>query len=159
VGLKRLLLESMPFQFGVSIAGCVVVAALRNIPVTERVLVQFISVEMKMLYPILISVFASLLGFILAAAAVIFAAVSSEKLDILRKSIQHKALWHIFNRTVRVLGIGTILCLLGLILNHTGVVSVIATYSTLFITVLSVLRIASCIWILEQVIGLISGQK
>lgn len=108
------------------------------------------------LYGTLASIFGSLLGFAITAASIILGFSSSPRLRLIRDSAHYPTLWKVFSATIKVLGLGTIVSLAGLILDRDSAPTHWIAYLVVFVFLLGCVRIARTIWILENIIGLLT---
>lgn len=98
----------------------------------------------------------TLLGFLIAVASLVMSFVSTERLTLLRTSKHYPAMWETFFQTTRVLGALTVTSLVCLVFDKDGgslpwlVVPFVLFFS------LSLARLLRVIWILEQIIGIVS---
>jgi uncharacterized membrane protein len=107
------------------------------------------------IYGTLTSVFASMLGFMMATVSIIIGFMSSDKLAVVRRSRHYLTLWRIFVQAIWFLFISTLYAFLCLVLNPDGSTCAWMVYPLVPMTVLVALRLARGIWVLEKVIGLI----
>lgn len=110
-------------------------------------------------YGALVALFGSLLGFSITAVSIVLGYANSDKLAIVRESPHYQALWDTFKSGIKVLAFATITSLIGLIFDRDIVPSNIILYINIFAVVLSVFRVARCIWILEYIILIVTKQR
>jgi hypothetical protein len=108
------------------------------------------------IYGALASVFGSLLGFAITAVSVVIGFASHDRLAIIRQSRHYPTLWRVFFAAIRALGLATLLALAGLVLDRDNYPRDWVLYLTTFASLLAVLRVARCAWILENVIDLVT---
>jgi hypothetical protein len=108
-------------------------------------------------YGALASIYGSLLGFAITAVSIVLGFSGTERLTVVRESKHYPILWKVFTATIRTLGLATVVALFGLILDRDNHPMNIALYLTVFASVLAVLRLARCVWVLENVIALVTG--
>ena len=108
------------------------------------------------LYGTLASIFGSLLGFAITSASIVLGFSSSERLAIVRESKHYPTLWKVFGATIRALGLATIIALVGLVFDRDTAPSRLVSYFLVFSFLLSCLRVARTVWILENIIGLMT---
>ena len=108
------------------------------------------------LYRTTATVAGTLLGFSIAVASLVLNFVSAERLALLRTSEQYPSLWTTFFQTTRLLGALTLAALVCLVVDKdvSPVTWVIIPFS-LFVS-LAGIRLLRVIWILEQIIKLVS---
>lgn len=108
-------------------------------------------------YGALASIFGSLLGFAITAVSIMVSFSTDNRLTVLRESKHYPTLWKVFTATIRTLGLATVVALFGLILDRDNHPINVVLYLTVFASVLAVLRLARCAWVLENVITLVAG--
>lgn len=110
-------------------------------------------------YGALASIFGSLLGFAITAVSIVLGFSTTERLAVVRESRHYPTLWKVFTATIRTLGLATVVALLGLILDRDGSPMKWVLYFTVFTMILAALRLSRCVWILENVIELVTGHS
>lgn len=108
------------------------------------------------IYGALVSLFGTLLGFSIATVSIILGLVDSKRLNVLRESTHYPTLWRVFNSSNRALGIATVASLVGLVMDKDGAPCHLILDLVVFLMLLSGFRVARCVWILENVIHLIT---
>jgi hypothetical protein len=108
-------------------------------------------------YGTLASMCGSLLGFTIAVVAIVLGYASSDRLAIVRESRHYPTLWHVFVAAMRALGVATLVALVGLILDRDGASVPVILYVCVGTMALATLRLARCLWVLEQVIALVAA--
>jgi hypothetical protein len=146
----------MGAEFTVALAGAAAVAAWSEYGGGAAVIDGILRGNRGALYGTLASIFGSLLGFAITAASIVLGFSSSPRLRLIRDSAHYPTLWKVFSGTIKVLGIGTIASLVGLILDRDSAPVVWVTYLVVFVFLLVCLRIARTIWVLEKIIGLLT---
>ncbi len=108
------------------------------------------------LYRTTVTVAGTLLGFSIAVASLVLSIVSAERLSLLRESEQYPSLWKTFFQTARLLGALTLTALVCLVVDkdESSLTWMIIPFF-LFVS-LSATRLIRVIWILEQIIMLVS---
>lgn len=109
------------------------------------------------LYGTLASIFGSLLGFAITAASIVLGFSSSARLRVVRESKHFPTLWKVFSATIRALGLATIVSLVGLLADRDEVPVYFISYLLMFSFLLSCVRIARTVWVLENIIALMTG--
>lgn len=110
-------------------------------------------------YGSLASIFGSLLGFAITAVSIVLGFSTTERLAVVRESKHYPTLWNVFTATIRTLGLATVVALLGLILDRDSSPMKGVLYLTVFTSVLAALRLGRCVWVLENVITLVTGHS
>jgi hypothetical protein len=104
-------------------------------------------------YGALAAIDATLLGFIIATAAIVLGFADSERFVLLRESKQYATLWRVFTSTIRVLAVATLASLAALFLDkenpHTSAPAMLVCALLLALTIV---KVARSIWAFEQVI-------
>jgi hypothetical protein len=108
------------------------------------------------IYTALASIFGSLLGFVITAASIIIGFSSSDRLAVVRQSRHYPMLWRVFVSSIRALALATLVSLVALVLDRDQAVHHLVLYFVIYATLLAVLRLARCVWVLENIIALIS---
>jgi hypothetical protein len=120
---------------------------------------NILSGNRQTLYGTLAALFGSLLGFTITAVSIVLGFAASEKLEIVKKSKHYMDLWDIFKSAIKALGFATIFALLGLVFDKDITPVDYFLYINFFTAILSVFRIARCIWVLENIIVIVTKQK
>lgn len=112
------------------------------------------------IYSTIASITGSMLGFIIATTSILLGFLSSDKLEIVRKSKFYPQIWQVCFSTIRALSLTLLISLLGLFLDFRTDDS---SYEWLMVALLyggllSLLRIYRSIWVLENVIGIFSKE-
>lgn len=107
-------------------------------------------------YGVLASIFGSLLGFAIAAESIVLALSQHDRLEVVRKSDYYPMLWKVFISTIRMLGLATMIAVLALILDRDSSSFRILPYLVFFAMCLTLFRVARCVWVLENVVGLVA---
>jgi hypothetical protein len=109
-----------------------------------------------MLYGTMASIFGSLLGFVITTTSIVLGFSTSDNLAIVRQSAHYPMLWKAFSKTTMALAITTLVALLCLLVDRDDAPVFWLVVLLVLFTVLSLLRISRTIWILEQIIMLVS---
>jgi hypothetical protein len=120
---------------------------------------NILSGNRQTLYGTLAALFGSLLGFTITSVSIVLGASASEKLEIIRKSKHYKDLWDVFKAAIKTLALATIFALLGLVFDKDTNSVDFFLYINLFTTLLSIFRLGRCIWVLENIIFIITKQQ
>ena len=108
------------------------------------------------LYGTLASILGSLLGFIITATSVVLGFAASESLSVVRGSAQYPMLWRTFSATIRALAGATLVALICLLADRDSAPVLWLVVVLVLAIVLSMLRIARAIWVLERIIVLVT---
>jgi hypothetical protein len=109
-------------------------------------------------YGALTSLFGALLGFTIAAMAIVLGYASENRLRLVRESRHYPTLWHVFSAATRALALATCAALLGLVLDRDHAPAPLILDLCVGATALAVLRLARCLWVFERIIGLITAR-
>ena len=117
--------------------------------------------DRSVLWGTVASIAGALLGFVLAAASILVAIVERPPLRRLKVSSQYDTLWHTFVSATKWLGALTLLSLVQLTLDADHAAPARPwIYLLVGAAVLAVLRVARCVWILQNVLSLnVSGDQ
>jgi hypothetical protein len=107
------------------------------------------------IYQALASILGALLGFVITAISIVLAFAGMDRLELLRGSPHYGTLWSVFTQTTWILALATVCALAALILDRDAAPNRLALYLCLLTALLSAVRIARCVWVLEQLIGII----
>lgn len=98
----------------------------------------------------------TLLGFSITSTSVALGFLPNERLDLVRGSRHFPALWKTFFQTIRFLGCLTIVSLIGLVWDKDCSPNSLIVIPFLFFLLLSIIRLLRTIWIIEQLIKIIT---
>jgi hypothetical protein len=112
------------------------------------------------IYGVAASIYGSLLGFAITAASIVIGFINSPRLRVVRNSPHYPTIWKVFFSTIKVLGLATIFSFLALIFDkNTHPINAIFI-AFFYTTILSLFRILRSIWVLENIIKILSaGQQ
>lgn len=110
-------------------------------------------------YGSLASILGSLLGFVIAAVAIVLGYSESPRLEVLRISDSWTLLWRVFTASMRALSFATLAALAALIFDHDGQRIDIVVYLFVFGVTLSVARLLRVIWIMEAIIQIVTKPR
>ena len=108
------------------------------------------------IYITLASIFGALLGFTITTESIVLGYATNARLAIVREAKSHEQLWRIFMSAIRVLGFGTLLALIGLIMDSDVHPGWWCTYLTIFVVILASFRLMRCIWVLDNIIKIVA---
>jgi len=109
------------------------------------------------LYGTLASILGSLLGFVITTVSIVITFTGHDRLEVVRTSRHYPTLWKVFMSGIRALGFATLVTLIALLFDRDSSPRRELVYGVLFLTVLSALRLARCVWALENVIRLVTA--
>ena len=111
------------------------------------------------LYGTLAGLAGALLGFVLAAGSIIAPMLESPWMTRLRESDQYPAMWRMFLSATRGIGLLTLAALAALVFDSDGAPHGVVPLAVLFLAILSALQVATCVWILESIVGLLTNRN
>jgi len=121
----------------------------------DRSLMDSLPPDRSALYSTLASIFGSLLGFVIAAIAIVLTLAPDSRLEIVTTSPHYKVLWRIFFSATRALGIATAACVVGVMTDRGSRPNLVFFGIVLFSSLWSSLRVWRCIWVLERIVGVV----
>ncbi len=119
-------------------------------------LIDFMADRRGTIYGVLAGIFGSLLGFAIAAEAIVLSLSGSDKLSVVRSSKHYPTLWRVFRWTIRTLALATVAALIALLLDRDKQPWMAWLYGCAFFTFLAIAQLARTIWVLEQVVHVVS---
>ncbi|HEV8264491.1 MAG TPA: hypothetical protein VGQ06_06040 [Gemmatimonadales bacterium] len=122
----------------------------------EAIVTDVLHGQRSAIYGTLASIFGSLLGFAITAVAIVLGFVPLERMSVVRESVYYDDLWRVFTSAIRVLALATVTTLVGLVLDRDASPALPLVYVCVYATILSLLRLLRCVWILEKVIHLVT---
>lgn len=143
-------------EFGIGVVGVAVLVAWSMFFGGSAHLDHFLKDHGETLYIVLAPITAAMLGFILAAAAIVVTAAPAERMEILRESDHYSDLWATFRSAFRYLGLATLASLVGLVVSGAPPSRMIF-YVVAGLSGLAALRTARCIWAMNWVIHIFTG--
>ncbi|MBI5352242.1 MAG: hypothetical protein HZB50_06350 [Chloroflexi bacterium] len=110
-------------------------------------------------YGALSAIFGALLGFVITAVSIVLGYVASDKLTLVRESPHYEDLWRVYKAAMRSLAVATIAGLLGLIFDREARPMPLLFYLNILTTTLAFFRLGRSIWVLENIISLVTQQE
>ena len=129
------------------------------LPVNPAAAVRILTNNHGVVYGTLASICASLLGFTITATSIVLVSASTPRLRILRNSRHYPVMWRVFRAAIRALALGTVLSLVALVVGRDRVLSDPVLFFLVFAVLLSCLRIARAIWVLENIIVIVAAHR
>jgi carbon starvation protein CstA len=120
---------------------------------------RFMDGDRGKVYSALSAIFGSLLGFVIAAVAIVIGHAGSPRLAILHKAGQMETLWAVFTASMRALAGATIVAVVGLVFDTGREIRAPIVLLTVFSSVLASFRVMRTIWVLENVIRIAAGSR
>jgi hypothetical protein len=100
-------------------------------------------------------VFGALLGLIITATAVILDKI--DPLRLVRESRHYPQLWETLLASVRALGLACVAAIVALLVTRAGLGERVVFFAWVMLSLLSVARVARCVWIFQHVVTLAAG--
>lgn len=125
----------------------------------EQVILDIMAERRGLIYGTVAAIFGSLLGFAIAAESIVLGLSGSEQLRIVRDSKHYPTLWRVFRWTIRTLALATVAALTALIFDRDETPYTLLLYICTFFGLLAAVQLARTIWILEQVVNIVSAKK
>jgi hypothetical protein len=146
----------LAFEVATAVAATVGLIVWSEILSGSDQLNDFLHDHGETLYVVVAPITAAMLGFILAAAAIVVTAAPAERMTLLRDSKHYSDLWACFRSAMRFLGFATLAAIVGLLLTG-EVASRVAFFLTAGLSLAATLRVARCIWAVNWVIKIFTG--
>lgn len=115
-------------------------------------LLCYIAGNRAAIYTSLTAVFGTLLGFVVTGVSVILALTDSPRFKLLRTSPYYKTLFDIYVNAAKFLALATIAAFAGVVLDREASPLPVISYLTLWLVIISSLRLFRCIWVLERLV-------
>ncbi len=106
-------------------------------------------------YGLLVSVFGFLFGFIIAATSIVLSVSNKPQLYLVRQNEHSRQLWDVLFSSIKILGLATVLALLGFLFDTQKSPSLWLTYVNFGMILCVVLRLVRCVWVLENVVRIV----
>lgn len=110
-------------------------------------------------YGALASIFGALLGFVIAAIAIVLGYAPTEQFAFIREQGQYHVLWKIFIRSIEALGTATIIALVALVFDTEHSPSGLMQVAVVFATVWAILSLSRVIWAIKKVVALVTKER
>ena len=123
-------------------------------PQSHDVIVKWISLNKGEIYPLIATISGTLLGFVITGVSIIMAFTESGKLELLKKSKHYKTIYEVYFNTIKYLAFTTVISIVGLMIDSSW--SIYVLYAIIWSVIISSLRLWRCVWILENVIEIIT---
>ena len=120
---------------------------------------SFLKSNRAPIYGTLATIFGTLLGFIITAASIVLGFSGSGRMQVVRQSRHYPMLWKVFFSATRALGLATLVALVALIFDRDSNPISWLMFALFFCSMLVFFRVARAIWVLENVIKVVSGEK
>jgi hypothetical protein len=108
------------------------------------------------IYGTIAGIEASLLGFTIATAAIVLGFTQNQRFELLRRSRHYSTLWNTFTSGIRALACAALATLVALVVDRERHPSTPAMLVCIGFLLLSAVRVARIIWVLERIISIIA---
>ncbi|MDP1720944.1 MAG: hypothetical protein Q8L08_08130 [Candidatus Nanopelagicaceae bacterium] len=125
----------------------------------SRIVTRLMGEQHSTIYGTFVTLDGALLGFMIAATAIILGFAPSEQFELLRNSAHYSTMWKTLKSTIRVLGMTTVIAIIALLVdrdNHSNLFFIVLWVGS---TLLAGMRIGRSLWILENTIDILTSQK
>lgn len=144
-------------EFGLALLITILFILWTEICGGRTIIEGFLSQNRSDVYSTLAAIFGSLLGFIITSVSIVLGYATSDRLAIVRESKHYSLMWQVFTVAIRVLALATISALIGLMIDRDSHPIYIIFYFNIFIAILAVFRLARCVWVLEEIIKIVTA--
>ena len=107
------------------------------------------------IYESLATIHGTLLGFIITTVSIIIGYSTNEKLEIIVENDNYRDLWTTFTDTIKFLAVATLIAIISLIVDNSGIINWILFSLSIYSTLIVVVRIYRCIQIFEKIIRIL----
>ena len=149
----------LPAELGVAVAATLVFVAWATFFGGQIQIQELLEGNRTDVYGALASVSGALLGFTITAISIALGYAQSDRLAIVRESPHYPTLWAVFASANRALAMATVFSLVGLAIDRDIAPTPGIQYITVFAVLLSSLRLGRCIWVLDNVVGLVTAES
>lgn len=109
------------------------------------------------LYPVIATISGALLGFVITGVSILIAFSESDNLRLLKKTKQFKNIFKVYFRAIYYLAITTLISVFGIVINAN--LSVPIFWILVISSVVSLVGLYRCIWVLEKVVEIVHKEK
>jgi uncharacterized membrane protein len=109
-------------------------------------------------YGAIATIAGSLLGFVITSVSILLGYVNTH-LGPLRNTAHYPTLWNTYKSGIKMLALTTLMAIVALIWDRDKSPQRFVMYGVLVASILSLLRLVRCIWILEQVIAVVTRRR
>jgi multisubunit Na+/H+ antiporter MnhC subunit len=110
----------------------------------------------QQVYTAIASITGALLGFVLTAISIVLGFSSFKQMTVVRQSPHYRTLYDVYLQATWFLAAATLVSLAGLIFDRDLTPAHWLMYLTVLFGSLATIRVARCVWILEQVVKLVT---
>jgi hypothetical protein len=153
MGRKRC--SSFPFELIIFIVLFVALWRITAIHTVHRHLYTYLTNQRGGLYTTLLTVEATLLGFIVAVLAIVLGYAQASRFEIVRQSQHWTALFGSYTRAMRWSAYATALCLIGLLGDRDSSPHPVVTALCMAGLLMSIVVIARMLWVTERVVWVV----
>lgn len=116
----------------------------------------FLNGRRNVLYPAIVGLEGSLLGFTIASLTIMLGYTSNPRLDIVRKSAHWSSLFASFTRCIRWAGYGVAFSLAALLFDRDGSANLVISCSLAAVLAVSIVVLARMLWVLHRLVAIIT---
>ena len=109
------------------------------------------------IYGTLASISGALVGFVIAAFAVVLSFSSHPRLVLLQESPHYMTMWRVFTHSILALALATILTMVALIIDREDDPVPLIEYAVLGSFVLAAIRLVRVLWILNVIVSVVTN--
>lgn len=140
---------SIEFLLSMIIASIIIVILIFIAPLNWTV--EFQNFLKNPVFPVIATIGATLLGFIITGVSILISFPDSSNLRLFRQSKHYNTLFQIFFSAIKVLALTTIVALIGIFSPNKETAQIIF-YFMIWSIIISSFRIYRCLWALENII-------
>lgn len=149
---SKVLLETL----SVVVAGALVRVVAGNLDWTE-LLVSFMRDRRSVIYPALVGLTGSLLGFVIASLTIIVGYADSPRLATVRSSSHWQGLFDAFTTTMRWVGYSTLLSVTAMLFDRETAANLALEAALLGTLGASTVTVIRMLWVLHRIVRVITG--
>jgi hypothetical protein len=110
-------------------------------------------------YGALATIFGALLGFSITALSIAMTFSQDPRMQMIRDSKHYGTMWSVFTKSIGGLSLGTIIALVALVVDRDRHPRHIVLAAVVSATMFAGVRVARCIWLLEQLVRVIRAKR
>jgi len=147
----------LPVEFGLAAVLTIILVVWAELFGGHIIIEKTLDNNRSDVYSALAAIFGSLLGFTITSVSIVLGYSANERLAIVRESKHYLLMWRVFTSAMRALAVATIISLVGLVVDRDSGPNYTILYINVFATLLASFRLARCVWVLENVIRLVTA--
>jgi hypothetical protein len=140
-------------DFLISVILISIVILLSNVLWESSEIESWIMFRYSEFYTLLTTISGTLLGFVITGVAILLVFPSSERLKELRKSKHFKTIYDVYFSSIKFLALTLIFSFIGFLCDENFILLIF--YIVIWLTIISILRIWRCYWILKNIIDIV----